>query len=212
MSSHASAVNPAGSVWEGGQSPYATNSKKFGMWLFLISDSLTFSAMLFAYTYSRVTNPDWPKPFDFSPAIIFSTVMTFCLLSSSLTMVLAVHSMNHGDRKATVRWILATMVGGGAFVVLHMSEWLKLINVEHVTALNNPWGVPLFGGTFFALTGLHMTHVICGLIYLAIIATGVGRGKFKAEDVEVSGLYWHFVDLVWMFIFPLVYLMSARVG
>ena len=212
MSSHASAVNPAGSVWEGGQSPYATNSKKFGMWLFLISDSLTFSAMLFAYTYSRVTNPDWPKPFDFSPAVIFSTIMTFCLLSSSLTMVLAVHSMNHGDRKATVRWILATMVGGGAFVVLHMSEWLKLINVEHVTPLSNPWGVPLFGGTFFALTGLHMTHVICGLIYLAIIATGVGRGKFKAEDVEVSGLYWHFVDLVWMFIFPLVYLMSARVG
>jgi cytochrome c oxidase subunit III len=212
MSSHASAVSPTGSVWEGGQSPYATNSKKFGMWLFLISDSLTFSAMLFAYTYSRVTNPDWPKPFDFSPAIIFSTIMTFCLLSSSLTMVLAVHSMNHGDRKATVRWILATMVGGGAFVVLHMSEWLKLINVEHVTPLNNPWGVPLFGGTFFALTGLHMTHVICGLIYLTIIATGVGRGKFKAEDVEVSGLYWHFVDLVWMFIFPLVYLMSAKVG
>jgi cytochrome c oxidase subunit 3 len=212
MSTHVSAVDPAGSVWEGGQSPYATNSKKFGMWLFLISDSLTFAAMLFAYTYSRVTNPDWPKPFDFSPAIIFSTVMTFCLLSSSLTMVLAVHAMNHGDRKATVKWIVATMIGGGAFVVLHMSEWLKLINVEHVTALNNPWGVPLFGGTFFALTGLHMTHVICGLIYLTFIAVGVGRGKFKAEDVEVSGLYWHFVDLVWMFIFPLVYLMSAKVG
>ncbi len=212
MSSHASAVDPSGSVWEGGQSPYATNSKKFGMWLFLISDSLTFSAMLFAYTYSRVTNPDWPKPFDFSPAIIFSTIMTFCLLSSSLTMVLAVHAMNHGDRKATVRWIVATMIGGGAFVVLHMSEWLKLINVEHVTAFDNPWGVPLFGGTFFALTGLHMTHVICGLIYLTFIAVGVGRGKFKAEDVEVAGLYWHFVDLVWMFIFPLVYLMSAKVG
>ena len=103
MSSHASAVESAGSVWEGGRSPYATNSKKFGMWLFIISDSLTFSAMLFAYTYSRVTNPDWPKPFDFSPAIIFSTIMTFCLLSSSLTMVMAVHAMNHGNRKATVR-------------------------------------------------------------------------------------------------------------
>lgn len=182
------------------------------MWLFLISDSLTFSAMLFAYTYSRVTNPDWPKPFDFSPAIVFSTVMTFSLLSSSLTMVMAVNAMNHGNRKATVRWILATMFCGATFVVLHMSEWLKLINVEGVTPFKNPWGVPLFGGTFFALTGLHMTHVICGLIYLAIIATGVGRGKFKPEDVEVSGLYWHFVDLVWMFIFPLVYLMSARVG
>lgn len=202
----------AESVWSGGRSPYAVNSKKFGMWLFLISDSLTFAAMLFAYTYSRVTNPDWPKPFDFSPAIIFSTVMTFCLLSSSLTMVMAVQSMNRGDRKATVKWLLGTMAGGAAFVVLHLSEWLKLINVEHVTPFQNPWGVPLFGGTFFALTGLHMTHVIIGLIYLSIIGVAVSRGKFKAEDVEVAGLYWHFVDLVWMFIFPLVYLMSARVG
>jgi heme/copper-type cytochrome/quinol oxidase subunit 3 len=115
MSSQSSA---APSLWEGGRSPYATNSKKFGMWLFIISDSLTFSAMLFAYTYSRVTNPDWPKPFDFSPAIVFASMMTFCLLSSSLTMVMAVHAMNHGNRKATVRWILATMAGGGAFVVL----------------------------------------------------------------------------------------------
>ena len=211
MSSHASVAAPT-SAWAGGRSPYATNSKKFGMWLFITSDSLTFSAMLFAYTYSRVTNPDWPKPFDFSPAIIFSTIMTFCLLSSSLTMVMAVHAMNHGNRKAAARWILATMAGGAAFVVLHLSEWMKLINVEHVTALSNPWGVPLFGGTFFALTGLHMTHVICGLIYLAIIGQGIARGKFKAEDVEVSGLYWHFVDLVWMFIFPLVYLMSAKIG
>ena len=209
MSSQASV---APSLWEGGRSPYATNSKKFGMWLFIISDSLTFSALLFAYTYSRVTNPAWPKPFDFTPAIIFSTVMTLCLLSSSLTMVMAVHAMNHGNRGATVRWILATMAGGGAFVVLHLSEWLKLINVEGVTPAHNPWNVPLFGGTFFAITGLHMTHVVCGLIYLTFIAVGVGRGKFKAEDVEVSGLYWHFVDLVWMFVFPLVYLMSARVG
>ena len=72
------------------------------MWLFIISDALTFSALLFAYTYSRVANPDWPTPFHFSPSIIFSTVMTFCLLSSSLTMVMAVHAMNHGNRKAAV--------------------------------------------------------------------------------------------------------------
>jgi cytochrome c oxidase subunit 3 len=199
----------ATSAWAGGQSPYATNSKKFGMWLFIISDSLTFSALLFAYTYSRVSNPDWPTPFHFSPSIIFSTVMTFCLLSSSLTMVMAVHSMNHGHRKAAAGWILATMGGGGAFVALHLSEWLNLINNEHVTPFGNPWGVPQFGATFFALTGLHMTHVVIGLIYLGIICQAVLRGKFKAEDVEVSGLYWHFVDLVWMFIFPLVYLMSV---
>src|SRR3954447_1643556 len=127
------------SAWEGGASPYATNSKKFGMWLFIISDALTFSALLFAYTYSRVSNPDWPKPFDFNPSIIFSSVMTFCLLSSSLTMVMAVHSMNHGDRKGTVKWVLATMAGGIAFVVLHATEWMRLINTEHVTAFSNPW-------------------------------------------------------------------------
>ena len=209
MSSQVTAT--AASVWEGGRSPYATNSKKFGMWLFIISDSLTFSALLFAYTYSRVANPDWPKPFHFSPSIIFSSIMTFCLLSSSLTMVMAVHAMNHGNRKAAGAWILATMGGGAAFVVLHLTEWMNLINNEHVTPFHNEWGVPLFGATFFALTGLHMTHVIIGLIYLAIICQAVLRGKFKAEDVEVSGLYWHFVDLVWMFIFPLVYLMSAKI-
>src|ERR1044071_664359 len=102
-------------LWAGGGSPYRTNSKKFGMWLFIISDSLTFSAMLFAYTYSRVSNPDWPTPFHFSPSIIFSSIMTFALLSSSLTMVMAVHSMNQGKRQAAVGWLLATMAGGGAF-------------------------------------------------------------------------------------------------
>ena len=199
------------SLWTGGGSPYAIGSKKFGMWLFIISDALTFSAMLMAYTYCRVSTPDWPTPFHFSPGIVFSSIMTFCLLSSSLTMVMAVHAMNHGNRKATVAWILATIGGGVAFVVLHATEWHTLIVEEHVTISSNPFGSPLFGATFFGLTGLHMTHVIIGVIYLSIIAFAVARGKFKAEDVEVSGLYWHFVDLVWMFIFPLVYLLSAKV-
>src|SRR5213595_809842 len=103
------------SVWQGGASPYAIGSKKFGMWLFIISDALTFSALLFAYTYSRVSNPDWPTPFHFSPSIIFSSVMTFALLTSSLTMVMAVHSMNQGNRAAATRWILATMAAGATF-------------------------------------------------------------------------------------------------
>jgi cytochrome c oxidase subunit III len=209
MSSNVTTV--AEGLWAGGGSPYRTNSKKFGMWLFIISDSLTFSAMLFAYTYSRVSNPDWPTPFHFSPSIIFASVMTFALLSSSLTMVMAVHSMNLGNRASAVKWLFATMFCGALFVGLHLTEWLNLINHEHVTASSNPWGVPLFGGTFFGITGLHMTHVVIGVIYLAIITMGVMRGKFKPEDVEVSGLYWHFVDLVWMFVFPLVYLMSAQI-
>jgi len=200
----------ATSVWSGGASPYAVNSKKFGMWLFIISDALTFSALLVAYTYVRLATPDWPKPFHFSPSIVFSSIMTFCLLSSSLTMVMAVHAMSHGNRPATVKWILAAMAGGLAFVILHAMEWRNLIVHEHMSPFSNEWGEPLFGGTFFALTGLHMTHVIIGVIYLGIICFAVARGKFKAIDVEVSGLYWHFVDLVWMFIFPMVYLLSAK--
>ena len=200
----------AASVWRGGGSPYAIGSKKFGMWLFVISDALTFSALLVAYTYLRLATPNWPTPFHFSPAIIFSTVMTLVLLSSSLTMVMGVHAMNHGNRKAAAAWIGATMLGGLAFVVLHLREWLHLIGTEGVSPAGNPWDVPLFGATFFGITGLHMTHVAVGVIYLGVINTGVMRGKFKAEDVEVSGLYWHFVDLVWMFVFPLVYLMSVH--
>ncbi len=210
MSTQVTAATPQ--MWEGGRSPYAVNSKKFGMWLFIISDALTFSALLFAYTYCRVATPNWPTPFHFSPSIIFSSVMTFCLLTSSLTMVMAVHAMNHGNRKAAGGWLVATMAGGAAFVALHLTEWLNLINNEHVTPFRNPWDVPLFGATFFTLTGLHMTHVVIGLIYLGIVCQAVFRGKFRAEDVEVSGLYWHFVDLVWMFIFPLVYLMSVSRG
>jgi len=208
--SEVNAAEMTTSVWSGGASPYAVDSKKFGMWLFIISDALTFSALLIAYTYVRLSSPQWPTPFHFFPSIVFSSIMTFCLLSSSLTMVMAVHAMSHGNRKSTVRWILATMAGGLAFVVLHATEWRNLIVNEHMTTRGNEWNEPLFGGTFFALTGLHMTHVILGVIYLGVIAFAVSRGKFKAIDVEVSGLYWHFVDLVWMFIFPMVYLLSAK--
>jgi cytochrome c oxidase subunit 3 len=124
-------------------------------------------------------------------------------------MVMAVHAMHHNNRASTVKWLLATIAGGTAFVVLHAMEWNNLITHEGITPWKNPWNEPLFGATFFGITGLHMTHVIIGVIYLTIITIGVGRGKFKYEDVEVSGLYWHFVDLVWMFVFPLIYLMSV---
>ncbi len=195
------------SAWGGGGSPYAIGSKKLGMWLFIISDSLTFSALILAYTYVRVSSPDWPRPFELWPSITMASVMTFCLLSSSVTMVMAVLSSQRGDRGKTAKWIFATMIGGIAFIVLHTNEWLDLIH-HGVTPFGNPWGSPLFGASFFTLTGLHMTHVTIGVIYLGVVALGFKRGKYDAEDVEVSGLYWHFVDLVWMFIFPMVYLLS----
>ncbi len=195
--------------WGGGASPYAIGSKKLGMWLFIAADSLTFGACLVAYSYVRLASSDWPKPFEWS-SIVNAIVMTFCLLSSSLTMVMAVAGAQRGERRRAVRFILFTVIGGLLFVLLHSREWYLLIEHEHVTPFSNPWNIPLFGATFFALTGLHMTHVTIGVIYLTIIAIGFGRSKFSAEDVEVSGLYWHFVDLVWMFIFPMVYLLSNK--
>ncbi len=199
----------AGSAWGGGVAPFATNTKKLGMWLFLLSDSLTFSTAILAYAYVRLSSSNWPRPFEISPAILNATFLTFILLSSSLTMVMAVAAAHRNEIKKAVIYILLTAVGGIAFVGLHMMEWFRLF-AEGVTPWSNKWGDPLFGGTFFGLTGLHMLHVSIGVIYLCIIALGFGRRKFNADHVEVSGLYWHFVDLVWMFIFPMVYLMSVN--
>jgi cytochrome c oxidase subunit 3 len=195
--------------WDGGVSPYKVGHKKLGMWLFILSDSLTFSALLFGYSYVRMSTPNWPTPFEFYPGIIYATVMTACLLSSSLTMVMAVNASGRGDRAAVVKWIGATMLGGLAFLVLHIREWFHLIE-EGLTPFKTPTGwpdVPLFGGTFFTITGLHMFHVLTGVVYLGIIAA---RKKSNHEDVEICGLYWHFVDLVWMFVFPLIYIMSIQ--
>ena len=246
------AVHDAQGAYE--PSLFGTYSKKVGMWLFLASDSLTFGALLFAYSYGRISNPSWPTPFG-KESILNATIMTACLLSSSLTMVLAVMAANRGDKAWTRNWLLATMFFGAAFTVLHAMEWTRLI-ADKMTPSGNQWSsVPLFGGTFFTLTGMHMLHVTIGVIYLGVIAL---RKKFlpillalwllgwlltpatsvfhigihvlligaivsavvlflkpkdyDANDVEVSGLYWHFVDLVWMFIFPLVYLMSTKVS
>lgn len=210
VSHHNDVVSETGSFWEGGATPYGIPSKKLGMWLFVISDAITFSAVLFAYGYLRLAASDWPRPFQISPSIINATIMTFVLLSSSVAMVLAVREAGLGRIKNAVWWLLATAFGGVLFDVLHIREWLGLIH-EGVRPFQNPWGTPMFGAAFFGLTGLHMLHVTIGVLYLLIVAIGFGRRKFSAVDVEVSGLYWHFVDLVWMFIFPLVYLLSAKV-
>jgi len=200
----------AAGAWSGGGSPYAIGHKKLGMWLFIMSDVMTFTALLMAYSYSRLANPDWPRHvFPIWPAIAFSTTMTVVLLASSLTMVMAVAAAHRGARETAVKWLLATMAGGLIFCGLHITEWLHLID-ENLRLFSNDWGSPLFGATFFGITGLHMTHVLCGVIYLGVIAYGYGTSRFDGEDVEVSGLYWHFVDLVWMFVFPMIYLMSVK--
>lgn len=199
--------------WGGGVHPYRVGHRKLGMWLFIMSDTLTFGALLVAYSYARAASVNWPTPFPFQPSIIFSTTMTLVLLSSSLTMVFAVAASKRGKRGAARKWILATMVLGLTFVVLHAMEWNHLIG-EGLTPFELPeeWKAawpgasPLFGSTFFGITGLHMFHVLTGVIYLGVVAA---RIKKLNDDVEVAGLYWHFVDLVWMFVFPLIYLLSV---
>jgi cytochrome c oxidase subunit 3 len=221
VSTEARAVHFPAEDWGGGVHPYRVGHRKLGMWLFIVSDSLTFSALLMGYAYLRASNV-WPTPFPFYPSIVFSSVMTFCLLSSSLTMVFGVSASSRGDKAAARKWILATVFFGAAFVILHLIEWRHLIGEglrpfslpEHwVTAFTTSDGrlpSPLFGATFFTITGLHMFHVATGIIYLLVMAARVK--KVNHEDIEISGLYWHFVDLVWMFVFPLIYILSVDVG
>lgn len=191
-------------------SPYGIQSKKLAIWLFIIADAATFGAILFAYGYLRLANPDWTKPFAFSPTIVNGIVMTVVLLTSSLTMVAAVAAAHSGRVSAGVRWLGATMLLGILFAALHLREWVAMIG-EGWRLFQNPMGgSPLFGATFFGITGLHLLHVICGVIVIAVISIGFRRGRFDAAHVETTALYWHFVDLVWMFVFPLVYLMNVR--
>ena len=221
MSTEARAVHFPAEDWGGGVHPYRVGHRKLGMWLFIVSDSLTFSALLMGYSYLRASNV-WPTPFPFYPSIVFSSVMTFCLLSSSLTMVFGVSASSRGDKAGARKWILATVFFGVAFIVLHLIEWNHLIGeglrpfslpehwVSTFTTTDGRLPSPLFGATFFTITGLHMFHVATGIIYLLLVAARVK--KVNHEDIEISGLYWHFVDLVWMFVFPLIYILSVDVG
>ena len=191
-------------------SPYGIQSKKLAIWLFIIADAATFGAILFAYGYLRLANPDWTKPFAFSPTIVNGMVMTVVLLTSSLTMVAAVAAAQAGRASAGVRWLGATILLGLAFAALHLREWFAMIGAGWRLFQNPMGGSPLFGATFFGITGLHLLHVLCGVVVIAVITIGFRRGRFDAGHVETTALYWHFVDLVWMFVFPLVYLMNVR--
>jgi cytochrome c oxidase subunit 3 len=189
------------------ESPFGIPSKKLVMWLFLISDAVTFAAVLFAYGFLRNANPAWPAPFKFSPSIINVMVMTFILITSSLTMMIGVRAAQQGDKSRAFRWMLITAAGGSVFALLHIREWLGLIH-EGVRLFQNPWGTGLFGATFFGITGLHLLHVTGGVVALIVVGLRYQGGRYNSDDVEILGLYWHFVDLVWMFVVPLVYLLS----
>jgi heme/copper-type cytochrome/quinol oxidase subunit 3 len=190
-------------------SPFGIQSKKLTMWLFIASDAITFGALLFGYSYLRAGTPNWPTPFHFSPTIVNGMVMTFVLLTSSLTMLGAVQAAKAGDKSRTLKWLAATILLGTLFAVLHIREWFHMFHEGWSLFKNPEGGSVLFGASFFSITGLHLMHVISGVIALIVIAIGYNTDWLDKNHVETTGLYWHFVDLVWMFVFPLVYLMNA---
>lgn len=202
------------SMWHGAGAmeapPFAIPSKKLVMWLFIISDACTFGAVLYAYGYIKNAAADWPHPFE-SSSIMNALLMTFILVSSSLTILIAVRAAKSGNKSKAIQWTFITILLGLAFGGLHLKEWFGLIG-EGVRLFQNPWGAPMFGASFFAITGLHLAHVFSGAIALFVVIMGYKRGRYNSDDLEIWALYWHFVDLVWMFVVPMVYLMNVKVG
>lgn len=193
------------SPWSGGTSPFAVSWQKLMMWLFIITDALLFAGLLSGYGFVRIVSEKWPKQaevFHFE----FIAFMTFILISSSATMATAVGAARHGNRKIVTRFVLLTILGGLGFLGCQAYEWTSLI-LEGARLYTNPWGVPHFSASFFIITGFHGSHVLTGVIILFIVALRSAMGYSSAEGVELAGLYWHFVDLVWVFIFTLFYLL-----
>ena len=184
--------------------PFAIPTKKLAMWLFIIADTMTFAACLVAYGFLRNATPNWPRPFH---SIVNVALMTLILLTSSLTMLFGVRVAKMGDKAGALQWTMITALLGIGFALLHIREWLGLIG-EGMTLFKNPWGTGLFGSAFFSVTGLHLTHVTAGVIALVVVGLRYKGGRYNADDIEIVGLYWHFVDLVWMFVVPFVYLLN----
>jgi len=227
-------MRPAG--WSGIAADWSSDQRAFKnvswgktmMWIFLLSDTFIFSSFLISYMTVRMgTTAQWPNPSEVfaltiagkSIPLILIAIMTFVLISSSGTMVLAVNYGYRKDRVRTFIFLILTAVLGATFVGMQAFEWSKLIFEEGVRPWGNPMGAAQFGASFFMITGFHGTHVSIGVIFLIIVAIKVLRGdldkqrpgfltgrKGNYEIVETMGLYWHFVDLVWVFIFAVFYL------
>jgi len=217
-------IRPKG--WQGISADWSSDQRAFKsaswgkamMWIFLLSDTFIFSCFLTGYMTMRASAVlPWPNTAEvFALTIggqdiplVLIAIMTFALISSSGTMAMAVNFGYRRDRRKTAALMLLTALFGLTFLSMQAFEWTKLIH-EGVRPWSNPMGAPQFGASFFMITGFHGLHVTCGVILLLIIASKVARGHYDRtgdySSVEIAGLYWHFVDLVWVFIFAFFYL------
>ena len=241
------AVSPTNDdkLWNGGVEPLKASYGKLMMWFFLLSDAFTFSALLITYGLIRFAHKSWPAGAEvFSPEywpipekvfnampflhgydlpLVFVGIMTFILIMSSVTMVLAVEAGHRMDKADVQKWLLWTIVGGAAFVGCQAWEWTHFIHgTDEGTLLangqrifgaslsENQYGPMLFADLFFFITGFHGTHVLSGVILNFLIfyntTMDVYQKRGHYEMIEKIGLYWHFVDLVWVFVFTFFYL------
>ena len=222
----ATSVAPAEGVtglvddWTADKQAYNVPWGKAMMWIFLVSDTFIFTCFLTGYLNVRMTTTEpWPAQSDIFALsfggsepipLILIAIMTFVLITSSGTMALAVNYGYRRDKLKTIWLIIATAVFGAMFVGMQAYEWSKLILEEGVRPWGNPFGAPQFGSVFFMVTGFHGLHVSAGVLYLLWVARRIWAGHYDEkgfEIVEIAGLYWHFVDLVWVFIFAFFYLL-----
>ena len=206
--------------WSADKATFRVPWGKAMMWIFLLSDTFIFTCFLTSYMNVRIsTTVPWPNVsevfslniFGIHMPLILIAIMTFDLITSSGTMALAVNFGYRGDRGRATALMLLTAGFGAVFVGMQAFEWSNLILNEGVRPWGNPLGASQFGATFFMITGFHGLHVSAGVVYLTIVAMKVLRGDYERgggnyEIVEIAGLYWHFVDLVWVFIFAFFYL------
>jgi len=204
--------------WSSDEGAYRVSWGKAMMWLFLLSDTFVFGVFLISYMAARASTTDaWPNTSEVfalhvgeaTVPLLLIAIMTFILISSSGFMAIAVNYGYRRDRVKTGLLVTLTALFGFVFLGLQAFEWSQLI-AEGVRPWGNPMGAPQFGAAFFMITGFHGLHVTGGVIYLAVIAAKVLRGRYERSGdyqmVEIAGLYWHFVDLVWVFIFAFFYL------
>jgi heme/copper-type cytochrome/quinol oxidase subunit 3 len=181
---------------------------KLGMWIFLAADAMSFGALLAGYGALRYGSTDWPVPSNVL-GVGLTAFMTFLLICSSVTMVLALAAIQRGDLSGLRKFLALTILGGVLFLGMQAYEWTHLIH-GGLTLTGNPYGAVLFGTTFFIITGFHGAHVTGGVIYLSCYLFQALRGRASqasANSIEIAALYWHFVDLVWILVFTFVYLL-----
>ena len=225
MANHAQAETVTQAL-HGVAADYASDKQAFPvhwgkamMWIFLLSDTFIFTCFLTSYMNVRMsTTVPWPSPSKVfaleiggvTVPLFLIAIMTMILITSSGTMAMAVNYGYRRNRANTTALMLITAAFGAMFVAMQAFEWTKLIVEEGVRPWGNPMGAAQFGSSFFMITGFHGLHVSAGVVYLTVVALRVWRGFYDRKGsyatVEIAGLYWHFVDLVWVFIFAFFYL------